>query len=535
MENLFNKILSHASAEEKATPAKTPGLRPLALMPRTVRLLPEVPRRWSAVEEQLVNAAPSGGDRLGAMAGPADRCSGSGKTSADALCDISRTAIYLTVEERSTPSWAAAGSSKLNSGSGSKRRTWLYSTSSVADRLSLTWNTRLSSECSTSGNPARALPRGDRQCRARPPRETVRSADPQPADLRAGLPDEAGRQEADRMKPKATAKSSIECRRPRLTPSGPCLLDAREAGHHSRRGRLDQRRGLLQPSQRGNSPPPGRHGRGRHHDRPRHAPARPLREAGELEAIGAAYLAELFEATYTPSAAGPTWRPSPRPRSSAPSSARRRESSRTPTATTTRWKSPATRQSGSWPSRPPGPGRSQRPATCSRRRSKASWSPGTTSSSGSLQASRATTTTSADFSRMSWQSSRQGRAWANRPSPRDLPTLRRARPARPVHHARNVRSRTGDANLVVAGRGRPAANSHGQSHTGGSPRPRGRQRRPARRVHAPRGPKQDDDRRHSLGGPRGCGKSTRSTCSWSITSPGYNRPIPAQRYLQIGA
>ncbi|MGI6417426.1 MAG: AAA family ATPase [Thermoguttaceae bacterium] len=100
MENLFNKILSHASAEEKATPAKTPGLRPLALMPRTVRLLPEVPRRWSAVEEQLVNALRP--VVTGSAPWPVllTGAPGSGKTSAGlALCDISRTAIYLTVEE----------------------------------------------------------------------------------------------------------------------------------------------------------------------------------------------------------------------------------------------------------------------------------------------------------------------------------------------------------------------------------------------------------------------------------------------------
>lgn len=101
MENLFDKILQHASATEEAAGAvSAPGLRPLAMIPRNIRLLPEVPRRWSAVEKPLVDAlrpvvtgsAPWPVLLVGAP--------GSGKTSASlALCDISRTAFYLTVDE----------------------------------------------------------------------------------------------------------------------------------------------------------------------------------------------------------------------------------------------------------------------------------------------------------------------------------------------------------------------------------------------------------------------------------------------------
>ena len=100
MENLFDKILRHASAEEAATPAREPGLRPLAMIPRNVRLLPEVPRQWSAVEKPLVDAlrpAVTGSAPWPVLLGGAP---GSGKTCAGlALCDIARTAFYLTVEE----------------------------------------------------------------------------------------------------------------------------------------------------------------------------------------------------------------------------------------------------------------------------------------------------------------------------------------------------------------------------------------------------------------------------------------------------
>ncbi len=100
MENLYDKILRHASAEEAATPAREPGLHPLAMIPRDVRLLPEVPRRWSAVEKPLVDALRA--VVTGSAPWPVllSGAPGSGKTCAGlALCDIAKTAFYVTVEE----------------------------------------------------------------------------------------------------------------------------------------------------------------------------------------------------------------------------------------------------------------------------------------------------------------------------------------------------------------------------------------------------------------------------------------------------
>ena len=43
----FDRILQRAFDEEVAEPATTPGLRPLPMVRRDVRLLPELDRRWS--------------------------------------------------------------------------------------------------------------------------------------------------------------------------------------------------------------------------------------------------------------------------------------------------------------------------------------------------------------------------------------------------------------------------------------------------------------------------------------------------------
>ena len=70
------------------------------MIPRNVRLLPEVPRRWSAVEKTLVDALRP--VVTGSAPWPVllTGAPGSGKTSAGlALCDIAKTALYVTVEE----------------------------------------------------------------------------------------------------------------------------------------------------------------------------------------------------------------------------------------------------------------------------------------------------------------------------------------------------------------------------------------------------------------------------------------------------
>lgn len=100
MENLFDKILQHASAEETAEPAKTPGLHPLAIVKRDVRLLPELQRRWSQVEKPLVDALRP--VVTGSASWPVllTGAPGAGKTCAGlALCDISKTALFITVDE----------------------------------------------------------------------------------------------------------------------------------------------------------------------------------------------------------------------------------------------------------------------------------------------------------------------------------------------------------------------------------------------------------------------------------------------------
>lgn len=96
----FGEILQHAFAEETDQPAPTPGLRPLSIVKRDVRLLPELQRRWSAVEKPLVEALRP--VVTGSAPWPVllTGAPGAGKTCVGlALCDIARTALYLTVEE----------------------------------------------------------------------------------------------------------------------------------------------------------------------------------------------------------------------------------------------------------------------------------------------------------------------------------------------------------------------------------------------------------------------------------------------------
>jgi len=93
-------ILQLAFDEETAEPAKVPGLHALPIVKRDVRLLRELQRRWSAVEEPLVDALRP--VVTGSAPWPVllTGAPGAGKTCAGlALCDISKTAFYITVEE----------------------------------------------------------------------------------------------------------------------------------------------------------------------------------------------------------------------------------------------------------------------------------------------------------------------------------------------------------------------------------------------------------------------------------------------------
>lgn len=96
----FDKILQHAFDDERTMTAPKPGLHSLAMIPRNVRLLPELQRRWSEIEKPLVEALRP--IVTGAAPWPVllTGAPGSGKTCAGlALCDIAETAFYVTVEE----------------------------------------------------------------------------------------------------------------------------------------------------------------------------------------------------------------------------------------------------------------------------------------------------------------------------------------------------------------------------------------------------------------------------------------------------
>jgi len=96
----LGKILQHAFDEEAGQPAPTPGLRPLSIVKKDVRLLPELQRQWSQVDNAAVEAIRP--VVMGSAPWPIlfHGPPGGGKTCA-ALClaDISETAWYVTVEE----------------------------------------------------------------------------------------------------------------------------------------------------------------------------------------------------------------------------------------------------------------------------------------------------------------------------------------------------------------------------------------------------------------------------------------------------
>lgn len=97
----FDEILRLASDEETAAaPTKPPGISALRMIPRAVRLLPELQRRWSQVETPLVNALRPIVTGTAPWPVLLTGAPGAGKTCVGlALCDIAKTAFYVTVEE----------------------------------------------------------------------------------------------------------------------------------------------------------------------------------------------------------------------------------------------------------------------------------------------------------------------------------------------------------------------------------------------------------------------------------------------------
>ena len=96
----LGKILRHAFDEEAARLAPTPGLRPLSIVKKDVRLLPELQRQWSQVDKAVIEAIRP--VVMGSARWPIlfHGDPGGGKSCA-ALClaDITETAWYITVEE----------------------------------------------------------------------------------------------------------------------------------------------------------------------------------------------------------------------------------------------------------------------------------------------------------------------------------------------------------------------------------------------------------------------------------------------------